>query len=165
MRFGRTSLALPFLAVVGLCVAGTASSAGTQPVTVQTTFVSGTTCSAPVQTGNVTRKHCTGGVETWAGDITGTGTYSYDRVTNLTSGAVITVDGVETIADACVLGICGGDLYSRWIQQTLPAGAPASRHIEQSFNGGTGNFAKAHGSIRLINPGPVFDEFAGHVGL
>ena len=67
MRFGRASLALAFLAVVGLCVAGTASSAGTQPVTATTTTVQNATCSVTAQKGNIVVSHCTGGVETWVG--------------------------------------------------------------------------------------------------
>ena len=54
MRFGRASLALTFLAVIGLCVAGTASSAATQRVTASTTLEEGSTCTPPVQKGNVT---------------------------------------------------------------------------------------------------------------
>lgn len=92
MRFGRASLALAFLAVVGLCVAGTASSAGTQPVTATTVTVTGATCSTPVQKGNVTVQHCTDGKETWIGDITGNGTYSYDRIKNLTTGVRVVVN-------------------------------------------------------------------------
>ena len=48
MRFGRASLVLAFLAVIGLGVAGTASSEGTQPVTATTVTVTGATCSDPV---------------------------------------------------------------------------------------------------------------------
>jgi hypothetical protein len=165
MRLGRPSLALAFLAVVGLCVVGTASSAGAQHVTTQTKAGDAATCTTPVQKGNVTFKHCTGGTETWFGDITGSGTYSYDRITNLTTNVRISMNAVETISNACVLGVCGGDLYSTWVQVSLPAGAPDSRRLEQGFTGGTGPFANAHGSIRLINSGAVFDDFAGNVGL
>lgn len=160
MRFGRASLTLAFLAVVGLCMVGTASGAGTQPVTATTTTLQSATCSTPVQIGNVTRTHCTGGIEEWSGDITGIGTYSYDRITNLTSGTRVVVNGVETIDDACVLGTCGGSLYSRWNEPDLPTG---SLHIEQSFQGGTGNFTKAHGSIRLVDT--VNFVYAGQVGI
>jgi hypothetical protein len=160
MRFGRASLALAFLAVVGLCVAGTASSAGTQRVTATTTFVSGSTCSTPVQQGNVTRQHCTGGVETWSGDITGTGIYAFDRVTNLSSGTAVLQNGVETIYNACVLGTCGGNLYSKWHEHDLSSG---SFHIEQSFHGGTGPFARAHGSIRIVDL--HLSVYTGQVGI
>ena len=99
MRFGRAPAALGLLAVVGLCVAGTASSAATQRVTARTTFVPGsTTCTPPApKAQNLTVEHCTGGVETWTGDITGTGKYSFDRITNLASGTAILVNGVEVI--------------------------------------------------------------------
>ena len=52
-------------------------------------------------------------VETWSGDITGTGTYSYDRIVNLTTGVRVVVNGFETIDNACVLGTCGGSLFYR----------------------------------------------------
>jgi hypothetical protein len=148
MRFGRASLALTFLAVIGLCVTGTASSAGSQRVTASTTLVQGSTCSAPVQKGNVTLEHCTGGIETWTGDITGTGIYSFDRVTNLSSGTAVLLNGVETIFNACVLGTCGGNLYSKWHEHDQRSG---SFLIEQSFHGGTGPFTRAHGSIRIVD--------------
>ena len=139
MRLGRASLALTFLAVIGLCVAGTASSAASQRVTASTTLVEGSTCTTPVQKGkNLVVEHCTGGVETWSGDITGTGIYSFDRVTNLASGTAVLMNGVETIEDACVLGTCGGDLYSKWHEHDQRSG---SFLIEQSFHGGTGPFA------------------------
>jgi hypothetical protein len=160
MRFGRASVALVFLAVIGLCMAATASSAGTQPVTVTTTFVSGSTCTAAVQKGNVTRQHCTGGKETWSGDITGNGTYSFDRVTNLSSGTAVLQNGVETIENACVLGTCGGSLYSKWHEHDLSSG---SFHIEQSFHGGTGPFARAHGSIRIVDID--LSVYTGQVGI
>jgi hypothetical protein len=148
---------LGFLAVIGLSVADAASAGGTRPVTATTTTVHNSTCSAPVQKGNVLVKHCTGGVETWSGDITGTGTYYYDSVTNLTTGVRTIGDGVETIANACVLGTCGGTLYSRWNEQDQPTG---SFHIEQSFQGGTGPFANAHGSIQTST-----GVFTGSIGF
>ena len=76
MRLGRASLTTAFLAVISLCVAGTASSAGTRPVTATTITVQSATCSVTAQKGNVVASHCTGGIETWVGDITGTGTAS-----------------------------------------------------------------------------------------
>jgi hypothetical protein len=158
MRFGRASLLLASLAVIGLCVAGTASGAGTRPVTATTATVTSATCSTPVQKGNVTVTHCTGGVETWFGDITGTGTYSYDRIVNLTTGVRVVVNGVETIDDACVLGTCGGSL--RWNENDLCSG---DLKLEQSFRGGTGAFTKAHGSIRVVDP--VTFVFSGQVGI
>jgi hypothetical protein len=166
MRFRRASVAGAFLAVVGLSVAGTASSAGTQPVTATTTGVipSTTTCTPPVQKGNVTFVHCTNGQETWSGDITGDGTYSYDRVTNLTTGARNVVNGVETIANASIRGTGVGTLYSRWNENDLPANssAPDTFHIEQSFQGGTGSFIKAHGSIRFNID---LNAYVGQVGF
>lgn len=160
MRFGRASLVLAFLAVIGLGVAGTASSAGTEPVTATTTTDISATCSDPVQNGNVTVTHCTGGVETWSGDITGTGTYSYDRRVNLTTGVRTVTNGVETIDNACVLGVCGGSLFSRWNENDLKSG---DLKLEQSFWGGTGALTKAHGSIRVVDP--VSFTFSGQVGI
>lgn len=160
MRLGRASLALAFLAVIALGVAGTASSAGTQSVTTTTTTLTSADCSAPVQKGNVTVQHCTDGVEEWTGDITGIGTYSYDRIINLTTGVRVVVNGVETIEDACVLDVCGGDLYSRWNENDLSSGA---LKLEQSFRGGTGNFTKAHGSIRVTDSENFV--FTGQVGI
>ena len=124
MRFGRAPAALGLLAVVGLCVAGTASSAATQRVTARTTFVPGsTTCTPPApKAQNLTVEHCTGGVETWTGDITGTGKYSFDRITNLASGTAVLVNGVEVIEGACVLRTCGGDLYSKWHEHDQRSG-------------------------------------------
>ena len=166
MKLGRASLALAVLAVVGLGVAGTASSAGTQPVTATTTGAdpSTTTCTAPIQKGNVTFVHCENGSEEWTGDITGNGTYSYDRVTNLRTGARNVVNGFETITNACVLDVCGGTLYSRWNENDLPTdtSAPVTFHIEQSFQGGTGSFTKAHGSIRYDT---VLGAYVGQVGI
>ena len=166
MRFRRAPLALAVLAVVGLGVAGTASSAGTQPVTATTAGAdpSTTTCTLPVQKGNVTFVHCTNGQETWSGDITGLGIYSYDRVTNLKTGVRNVINGVETIENACVLGICGGTLYSRWNENDLPTdtSAPVTFHIEQSFQGGTGAFTNAHGSIRYDT---VLGAYVGQVGI
>ena len=156
----RRLLVVVATAVVGLCAAAPASGAGTQPVTTTTTLVHGVTCSAPVQKGNVAIRHCTDGEETWSGDITGTGIYSYDDLTNLTTGVRVVGNGVETIYNACVLGTCGGTLYSRWNEQDLPTG---SFHIEQSFQGGTGPFAHAHGSIQID---PVLGNvYTGQVGL
>ncbi len=152
------ALALAFLAVTGLCVPGTASAAGTQLVTSNVELDQPTTCSAPEQIGNVTRSHCTNS-ETWTGDISGHGFYSYDRVTSLASGASVLLNGVETIFDACVLDTCGGNLYSRWNEQDLSTG---SFHIEQSFQGGTGAFTNAHGSIRFSIP---LDMYQGRVGI
>jgi hypothetical protein len=160
MRLGRASLALAFLAVIALGVASTASSAGTRPVTTTTTTLTSASCSEPVQKGNVTVQHCTGGVEEWTGDITGIGTYSYDRIINLRTGVRVVVNGVETIEDACVLDTCGGDLYSRWNENDLSSG---DIKLEQSFLGGTGAFTKAHGSIRVTDP--VNFVFTGQVGV
>ena len=163
MRLRRTSLAVAFLAVVGLSVAGIASSAGTQAVTTTTAGIPHTTiCTTAVQTGNVTRQHCSGGQETWSGDISGLGIYSYDRMKNLATGTTHTVNGVETITNACVGTVCGGTLFSRWTEADLPSdtSASATTHIEQSFTGGTGNFTNAHGSIRLVG-----GAFVGQVGL
>ena len=160
MRLGRASLTTAFLAVISLCVAGTASSAGTRPVTATTTTVQSATCSVTAQKGNVVVSHCTGGIETWVGDITGTGTYSYDKIVNQTTGVRVTLNGVETIADACVLGACGGSLYSRWNENDVPSGAIK---IEQSFQGGTGAFTKAHGSIRVVDD--VNFIYSGQVGI
>jgi hypothetical protein len=160
MRFGRASLVLAFLAVIGLCVAGTAGSAGTKPVTATTTTDISATCSDPVQNGKVTVTHCTGGVETWSGDITGTGTYSYDRRVNLKTGVRTVTNGVETIDNACVLGVCGGSLFSRWNENDLKSG---DIKLEQSFQGGTGAFTNAHGSIRVVDP--VSFTFSGQVGI
>jgi hypothetical protein len=166
VRFRRASLVVAFLAVVGLCVAGIASSAGTQAVTATATGVipSTTTCTPPVQKGNVTFVHCTNGQETWAGDITGHGTYSYDRVTNLTTGARNVINGVETIENASIRGTGSGTLYSRWNENDLPAGssAPDTFHIEQSFQGGTGTFTKAHGSVRFNTD---LNAYVGQVGF
>ncbi len=160
MRFGRASLALAFLAVAGLCVAGGASSAGAKPVTATTTTVTNATCTDPVQNGNVTVTHCTGGVEDWTGDIIGRGTYSYDRRVNLTTGVRTVTNGVETIVNACVLDVCGGSLFSRWNENDLKSGG---LKLEQSFRGGTGNFTKAHGSIRVVDPDLFI--FSGQVGV
>jgi hypothetical protein len=159
-RFRRASLVLALLAVVGLCVAGTASGAGAQPVTATTVTLTSATCTTPVQKGNVTVTHCTGGVEEWFGDITGIGTYSYDRIVNLTTGVRVVVNGVETIDNACVLGVCGGSLFSRWNENDLRSG---DLKLEQSFRGGTGAFTKAHGSIRVVDP--VNFVFSGQVGI
>lgn len=148
MKPGRASFTLAFLAVIGLCVAGTASSAGTQRVTAATELVSASTCTTVEEKGPLTIEHCTGGVEEWTGDITGTGTYSFDRITNNESGTAVLKNGVETITDACVLGTCGGSLFSIWHEHDLKSG---SFLIEQSFHGGTGPFAKAHGSIRIVD--------------
>ena len=157
---------MAFLAVIGLCVAGTASSAGTQPVvaTAEVADPSTTTCTPPVQKGQVTFEHCTGGTETWSGDITGLGTYSYDRVTNLKSGVRNVINGVETIENACIRTTCGGTLFSRWNENDLPAdsSAPDTFHIEQSFQGGTGPFTKAHGSIRFNID---LNAYVGQVGF
>jgi len=169
MRLQRVSLAIAFLAVIGLCVAGTASSAGTQPVTATTNFLVSATCSTPVKKGNVEMTHCTNGVEEWVGDITGIGTYSYDRITNLTTGVRTVRNGVETIADGCVLGVCanacvldtcGGTLYTRWNENDLKSG---DFKLEQSFQGGTGAFTHAHGSIRVTVPDTF--TFTGQVGI
>jgi hypothetical protein len=160
VRLGRASLTLAFLAVIALGVAGTASSAGTQPVTTTTTTLASASCSNPVQMGKVTVQHCEGGVEEWTGDITGIGTYSYDRIINLQTGVRVVVNGVETIEDACVLDVCGGDLYSRWNENDLKSG---DLKLEQSFRGGTGAFTKAHGSIRVTDP--VNFVFTGQVGV
>ena len=107
MRFGRASVALGLLAVVGLCVAGTASSAGTQRVTARTTFVAGsTTCTPPApKAQNLTVEHCTGGVETWTGDITGTGRYSFDRITNLSSGTAVLYETASKSSKAPVFSV------------------------------------------------------------
>jgi hypothetical protein len=110
--------------------------------------------------GQVTVQHCTGGVEEWTGDITGIGTYSYDRIINLKTGVRVVVNGVETIEDACVLDVCGGDLYSRWNENDLKSG---DIKLEQSFLGGTGVFVNAHGSIRVTDP--VNFVFTGQVGI
>ena len=160
MRLGRASSMLAFLAVIGLSVAGAASGAGTQRVTATTVTETGATCTDPVQNGNVTVEHCTGGVETWSGDITGTGTYSYDRRVNLTTGVRTVTNGVETIDNACVLDVCGGSLFSRWNENDLKSG---DLKLEQSFRGGTGAFTKAHGSIRVIDPDLFI--FSGQVGI
>jgi hypothetical protein len=125
-----------------------ASGGAAQRVTATTTLVTGSTCTTPVQKGKVTVQHCTGGIETWSGDITGTGVYSFDRITNLASGTAVLINGVETIEDACVLGTCGGDLFSKWHEHDQRSG---SFLIEQSFHGGTGPFARAHGSIRIVD--------------
>ena len=148
------------IVVIGLSAATPASGAGTRPVTATTVTESGATCTdPPVQKGNVEIRHCSGGVETWSGDITGLGVYSYDSVTNLKTGVRVVMNGVETIYNACVLGVCGGDLYSRWNEQDLKSG---TTHIEQSFQGGTGALAKAHGSIRNR---PVTFAYSGQVGI
>ena len=158
MRFGHASLAVAFLAAIGLCVTSAASGAGTQPVTVTTVVSGDPTCSDPVQTGNVTRSHCSNSEE-WSGDITGHGEYEYDLVENLTSGILTYQNGVETIYDACVFDTCGGDLYARWNEQDVPTG---SFHIEESFRGGTGPFTKAHGSIRY---NISLEVYQGQVGF
>ena len=136
-------------------------------MTATTTGPSTTTCTPPIQKGNVTFVHCTNGTEEWTGDITGHGAYSYDRVTNLTTNAMNVINGVETITNACVLGTCGGTLYSRWNENDLPdlpegSSAPVTTHIEQSFQGGTGPFTKAHGSIRYD---AVLGAYVGQVGF
>ena len=113
-----------------------------------------------MQKGNVTRQHCTGGRETWSGDITGTGIYEYDKVTNLSSGTAVLLNGVETIFDACVLDTCEGNLYSKWHEHDLSSG---SFHIEQSFDGGTGSFTRAHGSIRIVDLD--LSVYSGQVGI
>ena len=95
-----------------------------------------------------------------SGDITGTGTYSYDKIVNQTTDVRVTLNGVETIANACVLGVCGGSLYSRWNENDVPSGAIK---IEQSFQGGTGAFTKAHGSIRVVDD--VNFIYSGQVGI
>jgi hypothetical protein len=161
MSGGRRGLLLTVATVViGLSAAATASGAGTRPVTATAEVVQAATCSAPVQRGNVEIRHCTDGEETWSGDITGTGIFSYDSITNLTTDVRVVVNGVETISNACVLDTCGGTLYSRWNEQDLPTG---SFHIEQSFRGGTGPFAQAHGSIQID---PVLGNvYTGHVGI
>jgi len=160
MRFGRASLVLAFLAVTGLCVAAAASGAGAKPVTATTVTITNATCTPPVQNGNVTVQHCFGGVEDWVGDITGRGTYSYDRRVNLTTGVRTVTNGVETIVNACVLGVCGGSLFSRWNENDLKSG---DLKLEQSFRGGTGAFTKAHGSIRVVDPDNFV--FSGQVGI
>lgn len=160
MRLQRVSLAVAFVAVIGLCVAGTASSAGTQPVTATTIFLVPATCSTPVKKGNVEMTHCTGGIEEWVGDITGIGTYSYDRITNLETGVRTVRNGVETIVDACVLDTCGGTLFTRWNENDLKSG---DVKLEQSFQGGTGAFTKAHGSIRVTDVATF--TFTGQVGI
>jgi hypothetical protein len=162
MRFRRASLALGLLTVVGLCVVGAASSAGTQRVTARTTFVAGsTTCTAPApKAQNLTVEHCTGGVEMWEGDITGTGRYSFNRVKNLSSGTAVLTNGVEIIEGACVLDTCGGDLYSKWHEHDQESG---SFLIEQSFHGGTGPFTRAHGSIRIVDLD--LSEYTGQLGF
>ena len=99
-------------------------------------------------------------MEAWVGDITGIGTYSYDRMTNLTTGVMVVVNGVETIDNACVLGTCGGSLYSRWNENDLKSG---DLKIEQSFRGGTGAFTHAHGSIRVVDP--VNFIYSGQLGI
>ena len=94
------------------------------------------------------------------GDITGTGKYSFDRITNLASGTAVLVNGVEVIEGACVLGTCGGDLYSKWHEHDQRSG---SFLIEQSFHGGTGPFARAHGSIRIVDLD--LSEYTGQLGF
>lgn len=160
MRLRKASSVLAFLTVFGACLVGTASGAGTQPVTATTAPLTSATCSTPVVRGNVTVKRCTGGVEAWIGDITGIGTYSYDRITNRTTNVMVVVNGVETIDNACVLGTCGGSLYSRWNENDLKSG---DLKIEQSFRGGTGAFRNAHGSIRVVDP--VNFIYSGRLGI
>ena len=55
------SLMLALLGAVGLCVAGTASGAGSKPVTATTVTLSAAVCGAPVQKGNTTITHCENG--------------------------------------------------------------------------------------------------------
>ena len=151
---------LALLGAVGLCVAGTASGAGSKPVTATTVTLSAAVCGAPVQKGNTTITHCENGMEEWFGDITGIGTYSYDRIVNLTTGVRVVVNGVETIEDACVLDACGGSLFSRWNENDLKSG---DLKLEQSFRGGTGAFTNAHGSIRVVDTENFV--FSGRVGI
>ena len=158
--FGRASPVLAFLAVVGLLVAGTASAGGTKPVTATTVTTKNAACTPAVTVGNTTITHCTGGEEDWVGDITGHGTYSYDRRENLTTGVRTVTNGVETITDACVRDVCGGTLFSRWNENDLKSG---DLKLEQSFRGGTGAFTQAHGSIRVTDPASF--TFTGQVGV
>jgi hypothetical protein len=53
-----------------------------------------------------------------------------------------------------------GVLHSRWNENDLKSGA---LKLEQSFQGGTGAFSRAHGSIRVVDP--VNFIFAGQVGI
>ena len=69
-------------------------------------------------------------------------------------------NGVEVIHNACVLGTCGGDLYSKWHEHDKRSG---SFLIEQSFHGGTGPFTRAHGSIRIVDLD--LSEYTGQLGF
>jgi hypothetical protein len=72
----------------------------------------------------------------------------------------VVVNGVETIDNACVLGVCGGSLFSRWNENDPRSG---DLKLEQSFRGGAGVFTKAHGSVRVIDPDNFV--FSGQVGI
>jgi hypothetical protein len=153
-------------AVVALALAipGVAGAA-TVPVTGTISAMSGGTCDEPVQTGQMFRLHCEGLTETWAGGISGTGTFTLDFVINAVSGQTLS-SGSETFV-GCVDTRCG---TLTWEFQTagkadLATFTNISNSGEQHFTGGTGDLAGASGSVRFSTVGENPSTYEGRVVL
>ena len=130
-------------------VCASAAGAVTESVTATAQFLGGGTCDEPVQTGQVVRQHCDDFQGLWSGDVSGIETTDQDAVFNLVSGQVV-LRGTARIDNACIGTVCGGTLYSSWVDigrfdfETFEFVLREERH----FTGGTGPFAHAHGSLQ-----------------
>ena len=159
MRIARVSLIVAQLAVFMLAATNVASAANVRVTgTITETFPG--TCGEPAWTGAVVRIQCAGLEETWAGSISGSGTFDEARSLNVVSGEVY-VSGTETFI-GCVGATCG---TLEWTFQgsgklDLETFALIFIEGEQHFTGGSGGLEGAKGSVRfsLVGEGPATYE-------
>jgi hypothetical protein len=151
-RTGGSVMSRLLLAVAtGIVALVYASAAGavTESVTATAQNLGGATCDEWVQTGQVVRRHCEDFQGLWSGDVSGIETTDSDEVFNLVSGQFV-MRGTARIDNACIGTVCGGTLYSSWVDigsfdfETFEIVLRETRH----FTGGTGPFAHAHGSLQ-----------------
>jgi len=165
MRAREVSVIVALLGVLVLAPA-TPASAATVRVMGTITVVFEPPCEAPVVTGVIVRCHTEGFIDTWAGGISGTGSYDENVTLNLMTG-VFYLSGSETIGDACVGDRCG-TLESTFHGSglvDLETGALIFADGQQRFTGGTGALEGSKGSILFSFIGADSATYEGSIVL
>ena len=157
MRVRRVSVIVALVGVFTLALANGAVAAATRVAGTTAEVVPSGTCSDPKWTGPIGTISCVGRMETWAGDISGTGTFDEAISLNFITGE-LQVSG-EAVTNACVGELCGTleSTFHGSGRLDLETFAVIFIDGEQHFTGGAGDLEGAKGSIRfsLIGEGPA----------
>ncbi|MGH2483714.1 MAG: hypothetical protein ACRDE9_04585 [Candidatus Limnocylindria bacterium] len=151
-------------AALWLATAAVASANSTLHVSGSFAPTAEETCSGFNQTGMVLRFHCEDAVESWVGDISGTGTAFFDVTLNLATGRF--VERGSEVLDGCVGTHCGTLAWDYVGIGTVDfATGNVTFHGVNQITGGTGDLLGASGAVQFAGNGVDPATYEGRISL